>query len=177
MHVKGVTSLGPHTCPACNLGHSRDLIKTNAVILFLIQCVFSMTSGDARGLGLLLNVGACAVGLCGNALIWLRGTWGVFGWSVPWGELRMSPHSTHCQILGVHVLFPMRSREHKWWFSNANESRDPQKQSSHCLSSVLIGYRLKGPSLPLCCSNGYIYHFLDYITLLRFVNANVIHHV
>ena len=29
----------------------------------------------------------------------------------------------------------------------------------------------------ICCSNGYIYHFLDYITLLLFVNANVIHHV
>ena len=29
----------------------------------------------------------------------------------------------------------------------------------------------------ICCSNGHIYHFLDYITLLLFVNANVIHHV
>ena len=29
----------------------------------------------------------------------------------------------------------------------------------------------------ICCSNGYIYHFLDYIRLLLFVNANVIHHV
>ena len=29
----------------------------------------------------------------------------------------------------------------------------------------------------ICCSNGYIYHFLDYKTLLLFVNANVIHHV
>ena len=29
----------------------------------------------------------------------------------------------------------------------------------------------------ICCSNGYIYHFLDYITLLLFVDANVIHHV
>ena len=28
-----------------------------------------------------------------------------------------------------------------------------------------------------CCSNGYIYHFLDYIKLLLFVNANVIHYV
>ena len=27
----------------------------------------------------------------------------------------------------------------------------------------------------VCCSNGYIYHFLDYITFLLFVNANVIH--
>ena len=29
----------------------------------------------------------------------------------------------------------------------------------------------------ICCSNGYIYHFLDYIKLLLFVNTNVIHHV
>ena len=29
----------------------------------------------------------------------------------------------------------------------------------------------------ICCSNDHIYHFLDYITLLLFANANVIHHV
>ena len=29
----------------------------------------------------------------------------------------------------------------------------------------------------ICCSNGYTHHFLDYIKLLLFVNANVIHHV
>ena len=29
----------------------------------------------------------------------------------------------------------------------------------------------------ICCSNRYICHFLDYIKLLLFVNANVIHHV
>ena len=29
----------------------------------------------------------------------------------------------------------------------------------------------------ICCSYGYIYHFLDYIKLLLFVDANVIHHV
>ena len=28
-----------------------------------------------------------------------------------------------------------------------------------------------------CYSNGYTHHFLDYIKLLLFVNANVIHHV
>ena len=27
----------------------------------------------------------------------------------------------------------------------------------------------------MCCSNGYIYHFLGYIKLLLFVNAYVIH--
>ena len=29
----------------------------------------------------------------------------------------------------------------------------------------------------MCCSNGYIYHFIGHIKLLLFVNANVIHHV
>ena len=29
----------------------------------------------------------------------------------------------------------------------------------------------------ICCSYGYLYHFLDYIKLLLFVNANIIHHV
>ena len=29
----------------------------------------------------------------------------------------------------------------------------------------------------ICCSYGYLYRFLDYIKLLLFVNANVIHHV
>ena len=32
------------------------------------------------------------------------------------------------------------SREHKWWRSNANESRDPKKQYPYCLSRALIGY-------------------------------------
>ena len=27
----------------------------------------------------------------------------------------------------------------------------------------------------MCCSNGYMYHFLDYMTLLLFGDANVIH--
>ena len=39
---------------------------------------FSLTSSDARGLGLVLSVGACAVGLSLNALIWMWVTWGVF---------------------------------------------------------------------------------------------------
>ena len=31
--------------------------------------VFLLTSGDTRGLGILLGVCACAIGLCGNALM------------------------------------------------------------------------------------------------------------
>ena len=40
---------------------------------------FLLTSGDARGLGLCLSVCACAVGLGGHRLLWMRGTWGVVG--------------------------------------------------------------------------------------------------
>ena len=29
----------------------------------------------------------------------------------------------------------------------------------------------------MCCSDGYIYHFLDFIKLLLFVNARVVYHV
>ena len=75
--LMGVTSLGRHLRPACNQGLLE--IPLNKKTWFWPQCsVFLWTSGDARGLGLLLSVCACAVGLCGNELIWMRGTWGVF---------------------------------------------------------------------------------------------------
>ena len=71
----GVTALGRHTRPACHLGSIRDvLIKKVDVDLYTV-CFFDF--GDARGLGLLFVVCACAVGLCGNRLIGTRGTWGV----------------------------------------------------------------------------------------------------
>ena len=38
-------------------------------MLTSIQCVFLLTSGDARGLGLRLSVCACAVGLGGHRLL------------------------------------------------------------------------------------------------------------
>ena len=67
--------------------------------------MFLLTSGDARGLGLRLSVCACVVGLVGHVLTWMRGTWGVVGWSAhvptipftwlrrgkPGVELRMRP--------------------------------------------------------------------------------------
>ena len=73
----GVTSLGRHTRPACHQALFEMFIKKKKLILTSIQCVFSWTSGDARGLGLLFMVCARAVGLRGNVLIGMRGTWGV----------------------------------------------------------------------------------------------------
>ena len=87
---------------------------------------FSLTFGDERGLGLILSVGACAVGLCRNSLMWMRGTWGVFWRSahvpaIPFTWLRRvqalgstahaSPLHAGIKLLRVHVLFPMGSRE------------------------------------------------------------------
>ena len=81
-----------------------------------IQCVFH--DGDARGLGLLFMVCACAVGLRGNRLIGMRGTWGVVWRSAhvpqshsrdclgqkPWAQLRMRPTTTP---LGVFLRMRM----------------------------------------------------------------------
>ena len=47
----GVTSLGPHTRPACNQALRGTFIKTNVVILSSIQCVF-IDFGWCGGLGL-----------------------------------------------------------------------------------------------------------------------------
>ena len=45
----GVTSLGRHTCPGCNLGHCRDLFFVlNDVDLHTV--CFLLTSGDGLGL-------------------------------------------------------------------------------------------------------------------------------
>ena len=57
----------------------RDLffIKSQKMIFSLYHCVFFLDFWDARGLGLLFMVCACAVGLRGNRLTGMRGTWGV----------------------------------------------------------------------------------------------------
>ena len=80
---------------------------------------FSWTSGDARGLGLLLMVCACAVGLRGNVLIGMRATWGVVWWSahvptIPFTwlcrakALGPTAHaSNHHATIGVFLWMPM----------------------------------------------------------------------
>ena len=151
--IKGVTSLGRHTRPACNPGSTRDLL-IKKVDFDLHTVCFSWTSGDARGLGLLFMVCACAVGLRGNVLIWMRGTWGVVWRSahvptIPFTWLRRAKalgptahasnhHATRGLPMNAYVLYPMpdsspligreRSREQIDDVSYANESRDPPKQ-------------------------------------------------
>ena len=51
---------------------------------------------------------------------------------------------------------------------NKNKAKKKEK-NQNCTKS--------GLSVPISTTNCYIYHFLDDIKLLLFVNANVIHHV
>ena len=71
----GVMSLGRHTRPACNQA-LLAMCWLKKWMLTSIECVF-LDFWDARGLGLLFVVCACAVGLRGNRLTGMRGTWGV----------------------------------------------------------------------------------------------------
>ena len=75
MQKMGVTSLGRHTRPACNQA-LLAMCWLKKWMLTSIECVF-LDFWDARGLGLLFAVCACAVGLRGNRLTGMRGTWGV----------------------------------------------------------------------------------------------------
>ena len=117
LNVKGVTSLGRHTRPACHQAPLAICWLKKVDFDLHIVC-FSWTSGDARGLGLLFLVCASAVGLRGNRLIAMRGTWGVvcrsahvptipFTWlrrAKAWAQLRMRPTTTP---LGVFLRMPM----------------------------------------------------------------------
>ena len=92
----------------------RDLffIKSQKMIFSLHNSVFFLDFWDARGLGLLFMVCACAVGLRGNRLTGMRGTWGVVWRSahvptIPFTWLRRAS-------LCARVLYPMGSREQPW---------------------------------------------------------------
>ena len=165
--IKGVTSLGPHIRQVCNQAPLEIFIKK--VDFDLNTVCFSWTSGDARGLGLLFMVCTCVIGLRGNMLTWMRGTWGVFWRSahvptIPFTWLRRAKplgrtahasyhHATRCLPMNTYVLYRMpdictligreRSREQSDDVSYANESRDPLKQYFYCLSCALIGWDLK----------------------------------
>ena len=111
----------------------RDLffIKSQKMIFFTLKQCFSWTSGDARGLGLLFMVCACAIGLGGNVLIGMRGTWGVVWQSahvptIPFTQTAQSkslgPHCACVQPLhhyrglpmNAYVHYPMGSRGFSW---------------------------------------------------------------
>ena len=58
-----------------------------------------------------------------------------------------------------------------------NKSKKKKKKTSKLHKVWAIPVPISTTKDVICCSNGYIYHFLDYIKLLLFVNTNVIHHV
>ena len=60
---------------------------------------------------------------------------------------------------------------------NKNKNKTKQKPKKKKIKVWAIPVPISTTKDVICCSNGHIYHFLDYITLLLFVNANVIHHV
>ena len=121
-------------------------------MLTSIECVF-LDFWDARGLGLLFVIYACAVGLCGNRLTSMRGTWGVVWRSahvptIPFTWLRRAnalDPTTHAfnyqallsiktmprmwiQLLCACVLYSYGSRGLKQWLwrhkSHMGEMRD-----------------------------------------------------
>ena len=58
-----------------------------------------------------------------------------------------------------------------------NKRKTEKKRNQNGINSGLSQFLFCKTQDVICCSNGYIYHFLDYIRLQLFVNANVIHHV
>ena len=114
----GVTSLGRHIRPACHQALFA-ICWSKKVDSDLHTVCFSWTSGDARGLGLLFMVCACAVGLGRNVLIGMRGTWGVvwrsvhvptipFTWLRRANALGPTAHaSNHYTTIGVFLWMPM----------------------------------------------------------------------
>ena len=52
--------------------------------------------------------------------------------------------------------------------------RPPKERNQNCIKSGLSQFPISTTKDVICCSNGYNYHFLDYIKLLLFVNANAI---
>ena len=145
-------------------------------MLTSIECVF-LDVWDARGLGLLFMVCACAVGVRGNRLTGMRGVWGVVWWSahvptIPFTWLRRanawvpSAHASNyqalfsiklCQECGfnscVCVFFiSMGSRGSKPWFvtsiSHMGEMRDSDWSRPNLLRSDWL--------LPLCSHIDYL---------------------
>ena len=160
----GVTSLGRHTCPAC---HQVPLAICwlKKVDFDLYTVCFSWTSGDARGLGLLFMVCACAVGLRGNVLIGMRGTWGLFWRSahvstIPFTWLRRAKalgptahasnhHATIGVFLWMRVFFTpwghVNFHDHIWalWRQLGHVCSMLDSDWLKKICCALIGYRLK----------------------------------
>ena len=151
-------------------------------MLTSIERVF-LDFGDARGLGLLFVVCACAVGLRGNRLIGTRGTWGVVWRSahvptIPFTWLRRanawtpSAHASNYQALlsiklckqcrfnsCVRVFFiPMGHVVFHGQFDVilVTWAKCAILIGREPICCALIGYRLQGPSWLLWANSGII---------------------
>ena len=162
----GVTSLGRHTRPACHQV-ALAICWLKKVDFDLYTVCFSWTSGDARGLGLLFMVCACAVGLGGNVLIGMRGTWGVVWRSahvptIPFTWLRrakaLSPTahaSNHHATIGVFLWMRMFFIPWATWIFTTIYGHCDVNWVTWPIRSILIGWKnfccaligqsLKGP--------------------------------
>ena len=172
----GVTTLGRHTRPACNQA-LLAMCSLKKWMLTSIECVF-LDFWDARGLGLLFVIYACAVGLRGNRLTSMRGTWGVVWRSahvptIPFTWLRRanawtpSAHASNYQALlsiklcqecrfnsCVRVFFiPMGSRGLKQWvvtsISHMVQILDSDWSRENFLRSDWLG-----PRVAMCTTGG-----------------------
>ena len=145
-------------------------------MLTSIECVF-LDFWDARGLGLLFMVCACAVGLRGNGLTGTRGTWGVVWQSahvptIPFTWLRRAntwaptAHASNYQaLLSIKLckecrfnscvcvfLIPWRSREKKQWVVTSI-SHMGQMRDSDWSRQILLRSDWLPPFVAICTTN------------------------
>ena len=152
-----MTSLGPHTRPACNQATVDNLLNPKRWFwpqysVFFID--FRWCEGSGASFHCLRmrsrSTRKCAHMNAGD----LGSILAVYAGQKHWTELRMRPTTTQLGVfLWMRMFFTAcqtfarwlveRSREQSDDVSYANESRDPQTQYPYCLSRALIRYYLK----------------------------------
>ena len=74
-------------------------------------------------------------------------------------------------LLAIGLLKKTKNKKQK---KNKRKKKKKKRKYQNCIKSVSQIIPISTTEDVICCSNGYIYHFLDYIKLLLFVNANFI---
>ena len=83
--------------------------------------------------------------------------------------------ATHTQFTNAAWDWIIKKKRKKHTHKKRKQNKKRKELKLHLVWAIPIP--ISTTKDVICCSNGYIYHFLDYIKLLLFVNANVIHHV
>ena len=110
-----MTSLGPHTRPACNQATVDNLL--NPKRWFWPQySFFLLTSGDARGLGLLLRMCSRSTRKCAHMNAGDLGSiLAVCAGQRHWAELRMRPTTTQLGVfLWIRMFFTACQTSARW---------------------------------------------------------------